>query len=189
MKSRSFVCGFCGSPLASEDGWQGLRQENVNLPRGAIYVCHHCTRPTFLEEDGKQYPGVSYGESVKSISDVSLNEIYEEARKATSAGCFTAAVLCCRKLLMHLAVDKGAKPNGTFKSYVEYLAENNYVPPDCKPWVEQIKDTGNEANHELVMMKKQDAEDLISFCEMLLKILYEFPATAKARNGVKAAAK
>ena len=38
---------------------------------------------------------------------------------------------------------------------------------------------GNEANHEIVIMTKPEAEETISFCEMLLKILYEFPAKIK----------
>jgi hypothetical protein len=181
MSSRSYTCGYCGNSLASQAGWMGMKRENSGLQRGSIYVCHYCTRPTFFDEDGKQYPGISYGETVKNVSDTSLNAIYEEARKATSAGSFTAAVLCCRKLLMHLAVAKGAKLGDTFKGYVEYLSNNNYIPPDCKLWVDQIRDTGNEANHEIVLMKKEDAEHLISFCEMLLKIFCEFPAVARAR--------
>lgn len=183
--SHKYTCGYCGQPLASERGWHGSFNGHV-IAR--IDICHHCTRPTFFDYDGRQYPGVSYGEAVNNVSDDSLNEIYEEARRASSAGCFTAAVLCCRKLLMHLAVAKGAKEGESFKSYVEYLAKNNYVPPDCKLWVDQIRDTGNEANHEIVLMKREDAEHLISFCEMLLKIFYEFPAVAKARNGSKATA-
>ena len=151
-----------------------------------INICHQCTRPTFFDQDGKQYPGISHGESVDNVADADLNQIYEEARKAISAGCFTAAVLCCRKLLMHLAVAKGAKAGDTFKSYVAYLADGNHVPAACKTWVEQIRDAGNEANHEIVMMKREDAEDLVSFCEMLLKITYEFPAVALARTVAKA---
>lgn len=84
---------------------------------------------------------------------------------------------------MHLAVVKGAKEGGTFRSYIEYLANNNHIPAACKPWVEQIKDAGNEANHEVKMMKQPDAEHLVQFCEMLLKIFYEFPAVAQIRNG------
>jgi hypothetical protein len=186
QQSRTYTCGYCGMPLASEKGWRADRNEQrgnnwVTVQRGSIYVCHNCHRPTFFDESGKQFPGVAYGESVKNVSDASLNEIYEEARKATSAGCYTAAVLCCRKLLMHLAVAKGAKEGESFKNYVEYLAAKNYVPPDCRLWVDQIRDTGNEANHEIVLMKQEDAEHLISFCEMLLKIFYEFPAVARAR--------
>jgi Domain of unknown function (DUF4145) len=182
--SRKYTCGYCGQALASERGWLGHNASGV--VRARIDVCHHCTRPTFFDEDGRQYPDTSHGESVNNVSDVALNQIYEEARKAISAGCFTAAVLCCRKLLMHLAVAKGAKAGESFKSYVEFLGNNNHVPAACKTWVDQIRDTGNEANHEIKMMKREDAKDLVSFCEMLLKITYEFPAVALARVAAKA---
>jgi hypothetical protein len=181
--SYKYICGYCGQPLASEMGWVGTNGHGI--PRGRIQICHHCTQPTFFDEGNKQYPGVSHGEPVKNVTDAALNEIYEEARRAISASCFTAAVLCCRKLLMHLAVAKGAKPGDTFKNYVEFLSNGNHVPAGCKSWVEQIRDAGNEANHEIVMMKSEDAKDLVSFCHMLLKITYEFPAVAQARTVAK----
>jgi len=185
MKSHSYSCGYCGHSLASDQGWPAFCHDGTRQwVGGTIYVCHHCGRPTFFDVNNrnKQYPGVPFGRSVQNVTDAAINEIYEEARRATSAGSFTAAVLCCRKLLMHLAVAKGAKAGDTFKGYVEYLAKNNYVPPDCALWVDQIRETGNEANHEIMVMKREDAEHLISFCEMLLKIFYEFPAVARARN-------
>lgn len=184
LNSHSYTCGYCGNSLASEMGY--FATSSAGSPRGAIYICHKCTRPTFFDnETGKQTPGNAFGESVENVTDTALSEIYEEARRATSAGCFTAAVLCCRKLLMHLAVAKGANAGESFKSYVEFLANNNHVPAACKDWVDQIRDTGNEANHEIKMMKREDAEHLVSFCEMLLKITYEFPAVAKARSAAK----
>ena len=193
QSSHKYTCGYCGQPLSSENGWVATRHELNASSRayehrvyGSIYVCHNCHRPTFFDSDtGKQTPGFAFGKPVQNIADKALFEIYEEARVATSAGCYTAAVLCCRKLLMHLAVAKGANPGGTFKGYVEFLADNNHIPTDCKSWVDEIKDTGNEANHEVKMMKQEDAETLVSFCEMLLKIFYEFPAAAKSRNGKK----
>jgi hypothetical protein len=189
VTSRSYTCGFCGHPLASEKGWLGIdRTGSHTFECARIHICHQCSRPTFFDGiSNLQVPGVAFGRPVQNVSDDKLNAIYEESRRATSAGCYTAAVLCCRKLLMHLAVAKGAPAGDTFKSYVEFLEKRNYVPPDCKLWVEQIKDTGNEANHEVVMMKKEDAEHLIAFCEMLLKIFYEFPAVATARNSAKVA--
>ena len=114
-----------------------------------------------------------------------MREIYDEARQATSALSYTAAVLCCRKLLMHIAVAKGAKAGESFASYVDFLAVQNYVPPDAKEWVDHIRKTGNEANHEIVIMKREDAEDLLAFAEMLLKIIYEFPASTKRKYGDK----
>ena len=41
----------------------------------------------------------------------------------------------------------------------------------------------DEANHEIVLMSKGDAEDLLSFIEMLLKVIYEFPAAIKKKSG------
>jgi hypothetical protein len=76
---------------------------------------------------------------------------------------------------MNIAVSQGAKPGGSFISYVEYLASNGYVPPNGKGWVDHIRKKGNEATHEIVLMTQDDAQELISFSEMLLKFIYEFP--------------
>jgi hypothetical protein len=42
--------------------------------------------------------------------------------------------------------------------------------------VDYIRTKGNEANHEITIMSDEDAKDLITFSEMLLKFVYEFPA-------------
>ncbi len=34
---------------------------------------------------------------------------------------------------------------------------------------------GNEATHEITLMEEKDATELLTFTEMLLKIIYEFP--------------
>jgi len=77
---------------------------------------------------------------------------------------------------MHIAIKQGAKEGETFIRYVEYLAQAGYVPPNGKPWVDHIRKKGNEANHEIILMSEADAQELISFLEMLLKFIYEFPA-------------
>lgn len=101
--------------------------------------------------------------------------VYNEARECTSDRAFTAAVLACRKLLMHIAVERGAEAGKSFAHYVDYLAKKHFVPPGSEKWIDRIRTTGNEANHEIVLMKQGDAEDLINFLEMLLKFMYEFP--------------
>ena len=105
-----------------------------------------------------------------------VGALYAEARSCMTVNSFTSAVLTCRKLLMHIAVEKGAPEGKTFLDYVEYLAEKGYVPPDGKGWVDYIRKKGNEANHEIKIMSVGDASDLITFSEMLLKFVYEFPA-------------
>lgn len=174
LPSRSYTCGYCGIPLASEKGWRGLVGNTVVAN---IRVCHRCGGPTYFDHADNQTPGVLYGGQFDGISDVSVAQLYEEARKATGTGSYTAAVLCCRKLLMHIAVSKGAKEGQSFVYYVEFLSDNHYVPPDAKGWVDQIRKTGNEANHEIVIMKPETAKQLLAFVEMLLRIIYEFPAS------------
>jgi len=61
--------------------------------------------------------------------------------------------------------------------YVNYLSEIGYVPPNGKHWVDHIRKKGNEATHEIALMDENDAKELITFTEMLLKFIYEFPTT------------
>lgn len=83
---------------------------------------------------------------------------------------------------MNIAVAQGAEEGKSFISYVDYLASQGYVPPNGRGWVDHIRKKGNEANHEIVLMKKEDAEELILFTEMLLKFIYEFPMKIPSSN-------
>jgi hypothetical protein len=179
LGSKAYVCGYCGNPLASNVGYHGVSKSTNHSVN--IYICHFCSRPTYFDPEGEQIPGSAYGSDIKEIDDKSVLQLYQEARNATSSSCYTAAVMCCRKLLMHLAVAKGAEVGKTFVHYVEYLSNNNYVPPDAKMWIDHIRVKGNEANHEIAIMGSDDAKELIDFCEMLLKIMYEFPAYVKKK--------
>ena len=42
--------------------------------------------------------------------------------------------------------------------------------------MDYIRQKGNEANHEIVIMDRPEAEELLVFSSMLLKFIYEFPA-------------
>ena len=177
--SRKYKCYNCGSLVASE---RGYRHQEHN-PRGGleyIYICPHCDHPTYFPV-GEQIPSPLIGEEVSNLPD-NVKQLYKEARKCTGTGAYTAAVLTCRKLLMHIAVEKGAEIGESFKKYVEYLSAKGYVPPDGKEWVDHIKDKGNEANHEIVLMSQEEARDLITFLQMLLLFIYDFPNKVKAKT-------
>ena len=64
------------------------------------------------------------------------------------------------------------------------MSEQHFIPPDAKKWVNYIRTKGNEATHEIVIMSEEDAKDLITFIEMILKIIYEFPATISNRTSL-----
>lgn len=83
-------------------------------------------------------------------------------------------------MLMNIAVEQGASENLKFIEYVNYLADKGYVPPNGKHWVDHIRKKGNEATHEISLMTEGDAKELLTFVEMLLRFIYEFPQLVPA---------
>src|SRR5437899_4792024 len=96
---RAFIFGYCGNQIASAVGYVG---NNDHL----IYVCPYCTKPTYFNRDTPT-PGALFGNQVAGVpTDVS--DLYNEARRCMTVSAFTSAVLASRKILMNLAVGKGA---------------------------------------------------------------------------------
>ena len=176
QQPRSYVCSYCDRHVGPALGWT----TNIpgNVPQHFIYLCSFCGKPTYFDPQGKQYPGAPFGSAVAAVPQV-VGALYVEARQCMTVNSFTSAVLTCRKLLMHIAVEKGAPAGKSFLEYVEYLSQKGYIPPDGKGWVDYIRTKGNEANHEIKIMSSADAGDLITFSEMLLKFVYEFPGKMK----------
>lgn len=169
----SFKCGFCNHLVASDKGYWS------NNPKRRIHICPYCQNPTLIKTN-LQIPGVVPGNKVDHLPE-DIETIYDEARRCVSINAFTAGVLLCRKLLAHLAVEKGADEGKSFVKYVDYLSDHHYIPPDGKDWVDHVRKKGNEATHEIVVMTQKDAMDLISFAEMLLRFIYEFPKRVPAQ--------
>lgn len=173
--SVRFTCGYCGTDTSPANGW--FSQPDPLGYIGYVALCTNCNRPSFVEVRSGNViattPAHLMGNEVSGLPE-NVRELYTEARNCTSVGAFTATVLVCRKLLMHITVEKGALPNLAFIDYVQYLADKSYIPPDGKEWVDHIRTKSNEANHEIVVMSSDDAKDLLSFIEMLLRLVYEF---------------
>jgi hypothetical protein len=181
LLSGRFTCGFCGWSVASTSGYETSFPAPPKNELHRIYLCPNCTKPTYFDGQS-QVPGVAPGSGVAHLPG-DIKALYRETRQAIAAGCPTASVLASRKLLMHVAVSKGATENISFLDYVNYLAEKGYVPPDGRGWVDHIRAKGNEANHEIVLMSSDDASELVTFAEMLLKFIYEFPKRVPPKPG------
>lgn len=176
LPNQSFVCGFCTTKVSSVKGYKlGRNSDGSGSLIGGLYICPNCGGPSFFAPTGARYPTPALGNSVQHVPQ-DLGALYEEARFSSSQNCFTGTVLLCRKMLMNIAVQQGASEGLKFIEYVNYLADKGFVPPNGKHWVDHIRKKGNEATHEIAIMKEQDARDLISFIEMLLRFIYEFPS-------------
>jgi len=183
IEPKSFVCGYCGTKVSSDRGYRGVKQVTRNHRPDSqpifIYICSGCKQPVYFDEHFVQHPSSIYGENIENIPKEEIKILYNEARHCSSCGAFSAAVMCCRKLLMHIAVDKGAPENKKFIEYIDYLVDNHYIHDESKEWVDLIRLIGNDANHEIKIMTEKDAKLLIDFISMILKILFDYPARAK----------
>jgi hypothetical protein len=173
VPTAQWKCGYCDREVASNQGYAGSPNAG---PQPHIRFCSFCNLPTlFTPGDADYSPGALPGRSVENVP-AELGALFTEAREATAAGAYTASVLTCRKILMHIAVEKKAKPGLSFVDYVTHPADNGYVPPDGKTWVDYIRKRGNEANHQIVLMERVDAVALVGFVEMLLRFICELPS-------------
>ncbi len=158
--------------------WSG-EDRNGTVFQTWLYFCGHCGQPTYFNESDVQYPGVKFGNPAH-LQPVDIERLYDEPRGAMSSPANPPAVLACRKILMNVAVGLGATAGESFVSYVKFLADAGYVPPNGKHWVDHIRTKSNEANHEIALMSKDEAEKLITFVEMMLKFIYELPNVVPA---------
>jgi hypothetical protein len=110
-------------------------------------------------------------------------EVWGEIRECLGVGAYTAAVMLCRKLLMHIAVAHGlpAKDNKdrapNFAQCVDHLLAEGVVTKRMEPWIERIREVGNEANHEIAPVGKESALDVAMFTQKLLELAYEMDDT------------
>jgi hypothetical protein len=124
------------------------------------------------------YPSLPFGPEILGLPR-DVERSYSEARRCIGAGAHTAAEVMCRKILMHIAVDKGAKEGLKFAAYVTYLENLGYVTPPMKRWVQLIKDHGNVAAHELPATNRRRAESTVMFTAELLRLVYEMEHMAQ----------
>jgi hypothetical protein len=171
----SYTCGYCGTFSAPSRGY--LCETRRGDEYGWIYICPNCNKPTFINKTPfEQTPGPRLGNNLSHLPN-DVEQLYNEARNCLSVNAFTASVLSCRKLLMNVAVSKGADAGKSFVFYVNFLNDNHYIPPNSQTWVDHIRNKGNEATHEIPSMTKEDATELLTFTEMLLRFVYELPGT------------
>ena len=174
VPSASWTCGHCGERVSIGAGWAGIDDGNK---QATVYIrpCPHCWLPTFFGPKGEPMPHAKPGRSVASLPN-DVERLYEEARRAAIARAYTATVLCCRKILLHVAVERGADEPKNFVACVQWLLEQSYLPGNAAGWVDYIRKLGNDANHEIVVMTEEQALHVLALTEQLLRNVYELPA-------------
>lgn len=178
-----YRCGWCDIGVSSIIG---IDFHVGSGPVGYVRLCSDCGYPSFIDTDGTATPEVPYGDAIADLPS-ELAGLYVEARDCVSIGANHAAVMVARKILMHTAVVKGAPVGKGFVEYVDYLVAENLVPPETKDWVDEIRQVGNDATHEIFDIGPDEAKATVDFVAMLLRLLYEYPAKGARSVAARAA--
>lgn len=169
IRVDDYRCGYCSAEVGSNKGW------TTDAQNAFIRICPLCNCPSFFGSDGLQWPGARVGSAIANVPP-DIAAIHAEARASIAASAFTGAVMLCRKVLMHVAVEKGAEPGKSFQHYVEWLIGKHFVPTGSEGWLDYIRERGNDANHEIALMQREDAIGVLEFTEALLRNAYELPS-------------
>lgn len=168
---RSFTCGHCGTHVS------GALIATAAAPGGSASIdwlrCSRCGEPCVIDASGQVHPGTLGGLAVDGLPG-EVSATYREARQCLGVRAYNACELVCRKILMHLAVDKaGGKPGDTFSNYITALESSGYITPPMKGWVDLIRQHANKSAHALPAPSADRAEATLMFTGELLRIAYE----------------
>ena len=126
--------------------------------------------------DDIQHPSAPAGAFVGHLPQ-DVESSWQEARRSYAVGAYTAAVLMCRKLLMHMAVDHaGAKEGEYFAPCIKKLIDSGELPEKHKPALEKIRKAGGDGAHKLEAISEADAKITVVITQTCLRNLYEIPA-------------
>jgi hypothetical protein len=175
VKSEQYTCGYCDRLVASAAGYF-----TGGPPARIARDCPNCHGLTVFGENGATMPAPLPGQNVENLPEM-VGKIYGEARAALAAGAPTAAALLFRTLLMHVACHLDAPPGKAFVDYVDFLEAGHHVPSSGKTWLDHVRKQGNVATHQLVPISDADARELLTFIDMLLRLVFDFPARVPNR--------
>lgn len=170
-----YICGHCNTKVSGAVvcGYYASPKHTIKW-----LLCPNCGNGSVLAIDGNVYPGVPFGPNIEGLPENVL-KAYKEARNCVSVNAFTSCELICRKILMHVAVEKGANEGDSFTNYLSYLEEKGFITPPMKNWVDLIRQHGNKATHLLESPDEKRAESTIMFTAELLRLIYEMEHISK----------
>lgn len=141
--------------------------------------CISCQAP-HLRIDDRVIPGRHAMPPPEGLPD-DIGRAWTETQDCFAASAFTATVMLCRKLILHIAVEAGLPAKNdrdrapTFAQALDHLQASGAFTAAMRPWVERIVNIGNEANHELPQTDAETARQIVLFLHQLLVLQYELP--------------
>lgn len=93
----------------------GKISQQIDTQTSGCYVPIAVNHPQKI--NNSVFAGTPFGPTIDGLPEEVL-ESYSEARRCMEVNAYTAAELICRKILMHVAADKGADEGKSFAAYL-----------------------------------------------------------------------
>lgn len=167
-----YHCAHCGHDVTGIVVARYVEQTIYGLERATWLLCPSCGDASIITRSGDQFPAPIPGPDLQGLPP-DISAAYDEARRCLGISALTACSMMCRKILMHVAVEKGARAGEPFEKYVNYLQEQGYIAPTMKPWVDRIRQLGNEGAHDLEAPSREATDSVLAFTGGLLRVVYE----------------
>jgi hypothetical protein len=168
LPAHAFRCGYCSREVASN---QGFQLHSVSHRRA--YVCPNCDCPSYFDRE-QQTPKAVLGAPIGHLPS-DIESLLKEARDCVAAGANTAAVLLARKMLMHIAVAQGASEGErSFSTSSTWRLRAGYLRTGSIGSI-SFGRRATSRTMKLVVMTAVDATEILSFLEILLIFVYDFP--------------
>ena len=173
-----YKCGHCGN---KGNGAVVAIYPKTSPPVKWV-MCPTCSHGSVIDRNGITYPAPKFGDELIGLPKDVLGA-YEEARNCMSVNAYSACTLLCRKILMHVAVDKGDKEGRFFTDYIDYLKKTGYITKAMDDWVDKIREGGNDSTHKIPPASEGKAKNILLFTIQLLRNVYEMKYIADQQTG------
>lgn len=191
---------FSGGIVHPSDGSKQYRSYSDKV---TCLICRHCNQGVAVIEEewiGDQpsrdglknggevsFRGVHWWPLPKSkLSDdipKEISNIYAEAILTFYANAPRATAVMLRRTIEAITVNFG-ETKGTLAQRLQVLADKNILQPSLAEWAKEVRLIGNQGAHydPANDVSMEDAKQLLTFVQELLKYLFELPAELKRRR-------
>lgn len=159
-----YVCGHCGRTVS------GFLVAQLYQPLTQWLLCPSCAQGSVLTKDAMHPPLLP----ATQVADLppEVNQVYDEARKSFASQIYTGCEVLCRKILMNVAVHKGADEGKKFVDYIDYLKNEGHITASMKNMADIIRENGNKSVHEIEQPDKKRTKITLEFTDHVLCSIY-----------------
>ncbi len=177
-KHKGYLCGSCGSRTNGRVVCD-LKREDGSMVSWCLCSCER-HEPAIISES----PSAEVIMNLPQMQEFRASEkwppelakLYEEGARSFSAQAYTATSMVCRKLLMSCACHESAPEGKAFVDYVEYITGTVLTFPRAKASIDRIRTIGNEANHTVQFVNREDARKAMEIVTYMLDTIYSLPS-------------